>query len=229
MYKSIYGDECKFHIVGDLNARTGEMNDFIENDDVSYLPVPDDYIMEDSLIKTRANKDKVMNNAGKNLIELCKTCDLRIANGCVGNEAGIGDYTFMNYCGHSAIDYVLCSSSLLCHMCYFRLLYFNEFSDHRAIVFEVPLTYYAPYRRITTKTTKLSWNPDFIYQYKESLTGLTCTDKFQQMLCLTEAEAHNEHLVNSAVNLFIDGLRSAADPLFLKTKYTGVTKENMNR
>ena len=33
-YKSIYGDECKFHIVGDLNARVGEMNDFIENDDV---------------------------------------------------------------------------------------------------------------------------------------------------------------------------------------------------
>ena len=33
-FKSIYGDECKFYIVGDLNARVGEMNDFIENDDV---------------------------------------------------------------------------------------------------------------------------------------------------------------------------------------------------
>ena len=117
-YKSIYGDECKFHIVGDLNARVGEMNDFIENDDVSYLPVPDDYIMDEPFIGTRTSKDKTINNSGKNLIDLCKTCDLRIVLMVVGRWCWSWDYTFMNDCGQSVIDYVLCSSSLLCHMEY---------------------------------------------------------------------------------------------------------------
>ena len=49
------------------------------------------------------------------------------------------------------------------------------------------------------------------------------------MLYFTEGEAQSEHAVNSAVNIFIEGTRSAADPLFLKTKLIGVTKENLNR
>ena len=78
------------------------MNDFIEND-ASYLPVPDDYIMDEPLTETIANKDKMINNSWKNLIELCKTCDLRIINGRVGDDAGIGNYTFMKHCGQSVI------------------------------------------------------------------------------------------------------------------------------
>ena len=86
--------------------------------------------MDEPFIETRASKDKMINNSVKNLIDLCKTCDPRIVNGRVGDDAGIGDYIFMNYCGQSAINHFLCSSSLLCHMGYFRLLYFNEFSNH---------------------------------------------------------------------------------------------------
>ena len=100
---------------------------------------------------------------------------------------------------------------------------------HRAIVFDIPLTHYTPEYRLATKTMKLTWNPDRINQYKESLRGLTCTEKFQQMLYFTEADAQSEHAVNSAVNIFIEGIRSVADPLFLKTKLIGGTKDNLNR
>ena len=67
----------------------------------------------------------------------------------------------------------------------------------------------------------------YIVQYKESLMGLICTEKFQQMIYFTEPEAQREHAVNSAVNIFIEGIRSAVDPLFLKTKLTGVTKDEI--
>ena len=100
---------------------------------------------------------------------------------------------------------------------------------HRTIIFDIPLTHYTPEYRLATKTMKLTWNPDRINQYKESLRGLTCTEKFQQMLYFTEADAHSEHAVNSAVNIFIEGIRSVADPLFLKTKLIGGTKDNLNR
>ena len=112
-YKSVYGDDCKYNIVGDLNARTGNLFDHIENDDSTHLPVSDDYIEDDATVKPRYNKDKTVNTSGRTLIEFCKMCDIWIANGRAGDDDGVGDFTYMNYNGQSVIDYVICSTQLL--------------------------------------------------------------------------------------------------------------------
>ena len=57
-----YANENVF-ILGDFNARTGLLPDFVSIDE------------DDSQFRSRANADKKVNNNGRSLVDLCKTCD----------------------------------------------------------------------------------------------------------------------------------------------------------
>ena len=87
-------------VMGDLNSRTGEDEDFIEWDKSEEL---------DSFeIKKRRNRDEGVNGAGKALLDTCKLKGLRIINGRTSSDPE-GDYTFIGPQGQSTIDYVLVS------------------------------------------------------------------------------------------------------------------------
>ena len=53
----------------------------------------------------RANKDGYTHNNGNKLIELCKMSDLKLANGKLGKDRGIGNYTCLTTTGNSTIHY----------------------------------------------------------------------------------------------------------------------------
>ena len=227
-YKSVYGDDCKFYIVGGLNARTGNLCDYIENDDSTHLPVSDDYIEDDVTVKPRCNKDKTVNTAGRTLIELCKMCDIRTVNGRVGDDLGVGDYTYMNYNGQSVIDYVICSTQLLQKMSNFKLLDFNENSDHRPVVFEIDLDWDATVTEAESIVNKLVWTSEKLGDYKEALNSEISSSKFQSMLACIICGKMDEDNVNSAVTSFVEGVRNAADSLFMKSWKTSHTKPITN-
>ena len=46
-------------------------------------------------------------------IDLCKQTGLRIANGRVVRDAGVGEFTFVGARGSSMVDYVIVSQDLL--------------------------------------------------------------------------------------------------------------------
>ena len=56
--------------------------------------------------------DTVVNKSGTNLIEICLCSDLKLVNGRIGDDAGIGNYTFMSPNGCSVIDYAVRSYDL---------------------------------------------------------------------------------------------------------------------
>ena len=60
----------------------------------------------------RVNKDGHTNNNGNKLIELCKMSDLKIANGRLCKDRGIGNYTCHTTNGNSTIDSALLSMEL---------------------------------------------------------------------------------------------------------------------
>ena len=70
-------------LVGDFNARTGQLDDFIKDDTVDdYVHTGSDYSVDLPLYNMiRQNKDTKVNSQGKALIELCKISGLRIMNG----------------------------------------------------------------------------------------------------------------------------------------------------
>lgn len=87
-------------IMGDFNARTGELEDFLADDEHQEIMPP------------RSNRDKSINGNGKKLIDFCRTSDFKLINGRYFDDKDIGEYTSANYRGSSTIDYMLGNNNL---------------------------------------------------------------------------------------------------------------------
>ena len=130
-----FGD-AYFLLTGDYNARTGVLSDFIsDDDDVLQLPVYNSYDNEPPI--ERYSLDKHVNNYGTLLLSFCKTCALRILNGRVGQDKGIGGYTSIQRSGSSVVDYVLASNDILYNfISNFSIIERSE-SDHLPIKWSI--------------------------------------------------------------------------------------------
>lgn len=95
---------------GDINARTGNLNNFIfvynfladtfefDNETLSY------FNKADSLIQYGSSQDTVVNSEGQKLIEICSGNNIFIANGRIRKGKDVGQFT---YRGASFIYYIL--------------------------------------------------------------------------------------------------------------------------
>ena len=94
-------------IMGDLNARTGNLDDTITPDksddqfDISINEPP----------PKRNSQDSVTNPRGLEMLEMCKSLDLNIINGRKTGDL-FGNYTCYKYNGSSVVDYLLTSASI---------------------------------------------------------------------------------------------------------------------
>ena len=81
----------------------------------------------------RQNFDNIVNDHGKQLLDLCKTCDLRILNGRSKGDT-LGKFTFHSINGISTVDYIIVSHDLFTSVQGFAVKQPNIFSDHSQIV-----------------------------------------------------------------------------------------------
>ena len=113
-----------FVLMGDFNARTGLLEEFVELEDVVAnecgftvnADVPLDLkedLEELGIPSGRHNLDKRTNNNGRSLIEICQTFNLKIVNGRFGADREIGEFTCETTRGKSVIDYVIASTNFL--------------------------------------------------------------------------------------------------------------------
>ena len=109
-------------VFGDMNARTAEQPDFVELDSSNHLPLPDDYIEDLPSTVYRTNQDRVANPQGNLLLELCKSCNLRIVNGRMHADKNKGKFTLHSWNGASAIDMVLASPSIFDEISNFEVM-----------------------------------------------------------------------------------------------------------
>ena len=83
-------------LIGDFNARTGLLDDFLDLDQnvAVYTGISNDpewcdlkeQLSMDGVEVNRFNYDTEVNNNGRRLIELCQSTDLKIVNGRIGND-----------------------------------------------------------------------------------------------------------------------------------------------
>ncbi|MES9902847.1 MAG: reverse transcriptase family protein [Sedimenticola sp.] len=130
-------------LLGDVNARTACLADYIVFDDFlsSHVDFDSDttnYFQKHVLLENlgypllRHSKDKKTNPHGYFLIEICRNINLFILNGRVGSDKGIGEFTFRN---KSVIDYALASADLLRYVSDFKITETDSlFSDGHAII-----------------------------------------------------------------------------------------------
>ena len=120
---------------GDFNARTGNLNDFIIDDNTNYVPLPEFY-KRDTFVRERVNQDKTINKFGEELRELCISTNLKILNGRTLGDL-TGQFTYIGKNGCSTVDYILVSEDIMTGdddiITYFKVANLNHLSDHRLI------------------------------------------------------------------------------------------------
>ena len=88
-----YQDKGHILLLGDFNARTASNFDYIELDSNNYVPLPDNYILDNLL--PRVFQDTILNNYGKILLQLCIDCGLRIVNSRSWPDSLNGSFTYL--------------------------------------------------------------------------------------------------------------------------------------
>lgn len=133
---SIFANKGKILLVGDFNSRTGCHPDYIVNDSLRLNDfseeniLPRNYLIDS--VDERKNQDKISNNHGKKLLEMCISSRLRILNGRYMGDS-LGFFTCLTSNGLSCVDYAILSESLLPSVLYFITQDFNYLSDHAQI------------------------------------------------------------------------------------------------
>lgn len=124
-----YKTHFRVGLIGDFNARTGQLSDLVSNDDVRFTDLPDDYTVDLDIIE-RKNCDETVNTFGKRLIELCQMSGLRIVNGRKLGDS-VGKRTCFEWNGSSTVDYMLMDESSFSLVQTFKVQdKLNHLSDH---------------------------------------------------------------------------------------------------
>ena len=121
---------CNILICRDFNSRTSVNPDFVTDDNSVHMSVvPDDYI-SDSFLQRFSEDEGHTNSNGTYILEFCKQSGMRIMNGRIGNDYGLGRYTFVGNRGSSVVVFVLSKSDFFNFAKHFEVQEPNILSDH---------------------------------------------------------------------------------------------------
>ena len=127
-------------ICGDFNARTGNHPDFIStagkdnHDFYNAFCNNETYDFPDN---ARKSEDVKVNKYGRELLDLCKSSNMRIMNGYFNDTTEM--YTCCMANGRSLIDYLICDTYCYKKLSTFRIDPLSSDSDHRPLVFSIQL------------------------------------------------------------------------------------------
>ena len=164
-------------LIGDLNGRTGSLNDLYEEPDTQFCsPITQRKLSLN--VPIRINCDVLVNSHGEKIIKLCKTFDLIILNGRLKGDA-VGNFTHLNKNnGPSAIDYCICSNELYDCIDNFIVLPLTGLSDHSKIVSVFKEEVLLPGQNSDTYKwnllkKKFKWNEKAVANFKSALINNT--------------------------------------------------------
>ena len=135
-------------MLGDFNARTGTLNDFIENDADDFLTMNRTYIRDKHFPK-RNNIDYIVNKVGGEILRLRIGNRLRILNGRLTGDFD-GKYTSYQTNGASTVDYAIASEDLLKTILRFQVHLLSTYSDHCPISLKLTVS---PYSEVINNNT----------------------------------------------------------------------------
>ncbi len=164
----------KIVLCGDLNARTSTLPDFDTSDKSdTCIPLPN-YFNSDSEtpLPIRHNRDIIVNNYGKWLLENCISNDIMLVNGRFPGDK-LGNYTCIKSNGSSVVDYNIISKDLSSAVNTFRVLPLTEYSDHCPISLSMsiplhknpPVNTCDPISKMESLPPKFIWGQDSNINY----------------------------------------------------------------
>ena len=205
----------KLIVAGDLNARTGCSQDFID-DKIAHMPGMDWY-ESDEFDVTRFAKDKVENNFGRSLIDACIELGIHVLNGRAKGD-NPGQYTNITESGCSTVDYFIVESELYEKVEKFEVCNMAE-TNHMPV--QCTLNMYinvdaqsdnVPVPNVLhdvnlPQQCKYRWKNDLREQFIGAMSDDVAADKFAR---LSEQVDDN---VDEAIKVFEGILLRAAEPM----------------
>ena len=163
-------------IVGDLNAKTGILDDTISPDKSDELF---DLLLDEPPPK-RNSEDDAVNPRGNELLDMCRSLDLNIINGRKTGDP-FGKYTCFKWNGNSVVDYLITSSSVFKKISTFEVGEFLPWlSDHCPLYFTTEI--YNPLPKVTQcQKTRTKAPKQYIWstESKENFLNMIKTAEFQ--------------------------------------------------
>ncbi len=214
-----HGNYTDIYICGDLNARTGN-----KQETMCDIPGKDGEIekmISHSLINTtnidicqRISKDNSENEYGKQLITLLDNTGLKIMNGRIHQDKGIGKFTCQKYNGCSVVDYLITSPALINSILDFEILCKRPKSDHMPIMFKLELPHIPmvhPEIEIGKILTKYKWSEEKLPEYLCKLSSQMSVELYEYLI----SESINIDMNSDTVcKLFYDYIIQAIDGTF---------------
>ena len=134
---ALYSEEGDIILTGDFNARTGVLPDFTTHDSNVYIPLPPEYVSD--VDQARFNSDHLVNNYGKEFLNMCISSNLRIVNGRTGSDKRVGSFTCYTPRGCSVVDYFVVSQNLMESISDMSVHNLTEHSDHCPISLDISI------------------------------------------------------------------------------------------
>ncbi|MCG7875034.1 MAG: reverse transcriptase domain-containing protein [Candidatus Thiodiazotropha endolucinida] len=222
---NIANENAYLLMFGDYNARTSNYPDFVVDDSSRHVHVlPDNYTV-DSNVPQRTSQDTVRPDSnGLLLLELCRQTGMRILNGRMGNDANVGNYTYVGSNGSSTIDYVLSSQDVFEFIQSFDVHGPNILTDHCCVslVLQFPSNTFSEDTKDNFEYVKgkYMWNEVLLDDYKNTLNS----DVVQsQLRCLNSkiSSSADVNAIDSYLSDFNEILSDVCTPFF-KTCNTSV-------
>ena len=204
-------------VCGDFNARTGQLPDYIltHGNDLHDMFVPSYRLFYENYEFPnfcRSSDDTKANRYGKELIELCKSSEMKIMNGYFNRDKTTGEFTCYTANGKSLIDYLICDVHCYHALSAFAIEPLNSDSDHRPLVFSFNVTLHKTTQQTVHNITKINDNSrDRFYRYRfnvedapgmiTSLNGERCASHYDNFMEHIVQDNGVENVVNGVYTL----------------------------
>lgn len=218
--KNLTDDKCNFVCLGDFNARVGNRNDFVSDDNSKYINIlPDDYVIDTEL--HRNTQDNGVNSNGLILIDFLKQSGLRIANGRVCGDPGA--CTFVGNRGCSLVDYCIVNPDIFNFFTSFDVHEPNILSDHCLVEFSLKSKTFINNdanlnfcdEEIVEDMYYFKWDNDKKEDYKLNLQSQQFTDSLLQ-LTSNMCDINTPSEIDTSLSSFITNIEDICNPLFKK-------------
>jgi exonuclease III len=216
-----FATKCDIFLCGDLNARTGNLRDFVDLDDDKYTDLPMDYVVDNPNPRASADSDTI-NSAGRQLIDLCITNQCYILNGRT-----LGDFTRRHtshsYNGSSIVDYFIACKNVLPRIKFLKVKALSVNSDHCPISIELQTgVHFANSFRTSNScdelyplATRYKWSADSPSLFSNACQSPTVAKIIGDCCSLQVTTEDVDNLANSVTNCLLQ----AADLSLTKVKH----------
>ena len=138
-------------------------------------------------------------------------------NGRVGDDKGIGQYTFVGSRGSSVVDYVLCTQDLFRNVCHFKVHEPNILSDHCLLTFSFDFQMLSARETIENDYEQVSgryvWNSDYKEEFLNSLKTTDTTERLSELNARIPSCTENNEIEQCLAD-FNNIIEHAASPMF---------------